>query len=85
MKEIIAFFKDIFMISDQNSKMKVGLSQFKDEEPEEKKPVKKVQKIQKDVKLSDLMRRSAKAFLKCSTKNLIIITYRMKGAKRWKS
>lgn len=59
MKEIIAFFKDIFMISDQNSKMKVGLSQFKDEEPEEKKPVKKLQKIQKDVKLSDLMRRSA--------------------------
>ena len=47
MKEIIAFFKDIFMIGDQNSKMKVGLSQFKDEEPEEKKTVKKVQKIQK--------------------------------------
>lgn len=59
MKEIIAFFKDIFMISDQNSKMKVGLSQFKDEEPEEKKTVKKVQKFQKEVKLSDLMRRSA--------------------------
>ena len=59
MKEIIAFFKDVFMISDQNSKMKVGLSQFKDEEPEEKKTVKKVQKILKEVKLSDLMRRSA--------------------------
>lgn len=59
MKEIIAFFKDIFMISDQNSKMKVGLSQFKDEEPEEKKSVKKVEKFQKEVKLSDLMRRSA--------------------------
>ena len=59
MKEIIAFFKDIFMISDQNSKMKVGLSQFKDEEPEEKNTVKKVQKIQKEVKLSYLMRRSA--------------------------
>ena len=59
MKEIIAFFKDISMISDQNSKMKVGLSQLKEEEPEEKKPVKKVQKIQKEVKLSDLMRRSA--------------------------
>ena len=59
MKEIIAFFKDIFMISDQNSKMKVGLSQFKDEEPEEKKTVKKVKKKKKEVKLSDLMRRSA--------------------------
>ena len=47
------------MISDQNSKMKVGLSQFKDEEPEEKKTEKKVQKNQKEVKLSDLMRRSA--------------------------
>lgn len=56
MNEIIAFFKDIFMISEENSK--IGLSQFKEEEPVNK-AVKKVEKIQKDVKLSDLMRRSA--------------------------
>ncbi len=44
------------MITDQSSKVKIGLSQFKSEEKE---PVKKVEKIQKEVKLSDLMRRSA--------------------------
>ena len=59
MKELIAFFKDIFMISDQNSGIKVGLSQFKQEKFEKKQPVKKVKKEQKEVKLSDLMRRSA--------------------------
>ena len=59
MKELIAFFKDILMITDENSKVKIGLSQFKKEEMESKKTVKKVAKIQKDVKLSDLMRRSA--------------------------
>lgn len=37
MKELIAFFKDIFMISDENSKVKIGLSQFKDEKSVEKK------------------------------------------------
>ncbi len=59
MKELIAFFKDIFMISDENSKVKIGLSQFKKEDIQEKKKPKKVSKIQKEVKLSDLMRRSA--------------------------
>ena len=59
MKELIAFFKDILMITDENSKVKIGLSQFKKEEKESKKTVKKVAKILKDVKLSDLMRRSA--------------------------
>ena len=59
MKELISFFKDIFMISDENSKVKIGLSQFKKENSVEKKKVKKVSKIQKEVKLSDLMRRSA--------------------------
>ncbi len=58
MKELISFFKDIFMISDNDSKVKVGLSQFKTEEVV-KEPVQKVTKLQKDVKLSDLMRRSA--------------------------
>lgn len=59
MKELISFFKDIFMISDENSKVKIGLSQFKKENSVEKKKIKKVSKIQKEVKLSDLMRRSA--------------------------
>jgi len=55
MTELINFFKDIFMISDENSK--VGLSQFK---TPAKEPVKKVAKIQpKEIKLSDLMRKSA--------------------------
>lgn len=58
MKEIIAFFKEIFMISDENSKVKIGLSQFKDEK-EIVKPVKKIKKFEKEVKISDLMRRSA--------------------------
>ena len=53
MKEIIAFFKDIFMLEDQNSNMKVGLSQFKEENLNEVKKVKKVKKV------SDLMRKSA--------------------------
>lgn len=58
MNEIISFFKDIFLISDSDSKVKVGLSQFKAEKRVEE-PVKKVTKLQKDVKLSDLMRKSA--------------------------
>ena len=58
MKEIIAFFKEIFMISDENSKVKIGLSQFK-EEKEIVKQVKKIKKFEKEVKISDLMRRSA--------------------------
>ena len=58
MKEIIAFFKEKFMISDENSKVKIGLSQFK-EEKEIVKPVKKIKKFEKEVKISDLMRRSA--------------------------
>lgn len=59
MRELIKFFKEIFMITDENSKVKIGLSQFKDEEEEEKQPVRKVKKFQKEVKLSDLMRKSA--------------------------
>lgn len=55
MKEILAFFKKIFMISDENSNIKVGLSQLKEVEQK----VQEVQKPQKEVKLSDLMRRSA--------------------------
>lgn len=58
MKEIIAFFKDIFMISDKSSKTKIGLAQFKEEKPSKAEP-KKIKKFEKEVKLSDLMRRSA--------------------------
>ncbi len=58
MNELITFFKEIFMLSDENSKVKIGLSQFK-EPKQNNKPVKKVKKFEKEVKLSDLMRRSA--------------------------
>lgn len=56
MNDILSFFKEIFMISDDNSKIKIGLSQFKEEK--QKNEV-KIAKVQKDIKLSDLMRRSA--------------------------
>lgn len=59
MKEILTFFKEIFMITDENSKVKIGLSQFKNEEKPEKKKIKKFAKPEREVKLSDLMRRSA--------------------------
>lgn len=58
MKELIAFFKELFMITDENSKVKVGLAQFNREVKVQKSP-KKVVKVQKEVKLSDLMRKSA--------------------------
>lgn len=58
MKEIITFFKEIFMISDENSKQMIGLTSFKEEKKAEK-PIKKIKKFEKEVKLSDLMRRSA--------------------------
>lgn len=58
MKELVSFFKEIFMITDDNSNVKIGLSQFKEEELSEK-PTKKIEKVSKEVKLSDLMRRSA--------------------------
>lgn len=57
MNEFVSFFKEIFMITDETAKVKIGLSQFKEREVEE--PVKKTVKVQKDIKLSDLMRRSA--------------------------
>ena len=57
MHEILAFFKDIFMIKECNDR-KVGLCQFKAETPVEK-PRKLVLKASKDIKISDLMRKSA--------------------------
>lgn len=59
MQEIITFFQEIFMIKEENTKFKIGLSQFKDEEekPAEKK-VKKLVKKPEEIKLSDLMRRA---------------------------
>ncbi len=58
MKEILSFFKEIFMITDENSKFKIGLSQFKQEEAV-KSSAPEIEKVSKEVKLSDLMRRSA--------------------------
>ena len=58
MKEIIAFFKEIFMMTDENSKTKVGLAQFNRELKIQQSP-KKVTNIKKEIKLSDLMRKSA--------------------------
>lgn len=58
MKEIIAFFKELFMITDENSKVKVGLSQFSRETNTVKAP-QKIVKQNKEIKLSDLMRKSA--------------------------
>ena len=57
MDDLIKFFKDIFMIKECNDR-KVGLCQFKTETPVEK-PRKLVVKASKDIKISDLMRRSA--------------------------
>lgn len=57
MNEFVSFFKEIFMISDENSKVKIGLSQFKAAEELSEKASKKVEKT--EIKLSDLMRRSA--------------------------
>ena len=57
MKEIINFLKDIFLMQEDNSN-RIGLSQFKIETPVEKKPVPKNIFATKEVKISDLMRRS---------------------------
>lgn len=57
MNEMLSFFKEIFMISNDSSRVKIGLSQFKNETVEKTK--KKPEKISKDIKISDLMRRSA--------------------------
>lgn len=56
MKELINFFKEIFML-EQNDKNLVGLSQFRYSKATV--PAKKQQPAKKeDIKLSDLMRRS---------------------------
>lgn len=57
MTDILSFFKEIFMITDENPNMKIGLTQFKDQKEEE--IVEKPKKVSKEVKISDLMRRSA--------------------------
>jgi hypothetical protein len=56
MNEILTFFKEIFLCDEKSCK-KIGLSQFKAGLVEQ--PVKKVVKAQKEIKLSDLMRKSA--------------------------
>ena len=54
MKEIISFFKDLFMMTEDS---KIGLSQFKVDTKVEEPVVK--EKVTKELKLSDLMRKSA--------------------------
>ncbi|MFR1671705.1 MAG: hypothetical protein ACLSWI_02035 [Candidatus Gastranaerophilaceae bacterium] len=58
MQEIITFFQEIFMIKEEGSKIKIGLSQFKEEEKKPEKKVKKLVKKPEEIKLSDLMRRA---------------------------
>ena len=57
MNDIIKFFKELFMLKSEDS-IKVGLAQFKSVTPIEKAANKKVVEPKKEVKLSDLMRRS---------------------------
>ncbi len=57
MNEIVKFFKEIFMLKSEDS-IKVGLTQFKTATPIEKSMNKKTVEPKKEVKLSDLMRRS---------------------------
>ena len=57
MQELINFFKEIFMLK-QDDGMKVGLSQFKVQDPVSK-PRKLVLKSAKEIKISDLMRRAS--------------------------
>ena len=54
MREILDFFKDIFMIK-EDTRIHVGLSQFKIEQQEITKTA-QIMKKKKEVKLSDLMR-----------------------------
>ena len=57
MNEIVKFFKEIFILKSDDIK-KVGLTQFKTATPIEKSMNKKTVEPKKEVKLSDLMRRS---------------------------
>lgn len=57
MHEMIAFFKDIFMMNSAPNASKVGLSQFKEGVSLESKKVEL--KSSKEIKISDLMRRSS--------------------------
>ena len=58
MKEIIDFFKEIFMMSESGSKS-IGLSQFKSESLIDKMPKREnFFQQSKDIKISDLMRKS---------------------------
>lgn len=55
MSEIVNFFKDLFMLQNDNDSM-VGLSGFK--KPVPVKQVVRPKKVSKEIKLSDLMRRA---------------------------
>ncbi len=54
MHEILLFFNDIFNTND-NSGLKVGLSQFKDI-PQKETPAKRTKSAKVETKISDLMR-----------------------------
>lgn len=56
MQEFISFLQEIFLMKEENSKLKVGLSQFKTEKKTIEKKIKKASPT--EVKLSDLMRRA---------------------------
>lgn len=58
MKELLMFFKDIFSLGREDNRVKIGLSRLKDSDEPKTLEVKPV-KSSKDMKLSDLMRRSA--------------------------
>lgn len=55
MREILDFFKDIFMIN-KEERINIGLSQFKVRQKELVKTAKVEQQKRKEPKLSDLMR-----------------------------
>lgn len=56
MQEIISFLREVFLMKEEESKLKVGLSQFKSEKKVIEKKIKKAAPT--EVKLSDLMRRA---------------------------
>ena len=58
MENIISFFQEIFMLKESNS-TKIGLADFRAEKTPVEKKVSKVNHTPKELKLSDLMRKSS--------------------------
>ena len=57
MRELIDLMKELLLIKEENNKV-IGLTGFKKAAPVKKK--KPVKKVTKEIKISDLMRRSSK-------------------------